>query len=83
MRTTYGFRNQGQKQVEEGLWRHNVSKRQGHVVAFLYDIPYLTLLATIIHPVEGYDGEPPRDIRLLQTLGSPNLNLSVPPLRLV
>ena len=59
----------GQKLAEEGRWRHNTSNRHGHVVVFLCDIPYLTLLSTIIHPAEGYEVDPPQDIRLLQTWG--------------
>ena len=63
----------GQKLAEQGRWRHNTSKRQGHVVVFLCDIPYLTLLSTIIRPAEGNEVEPPQDIRLLQTWGVPEL----------
>ena len=42
------------KLVQKERWRHIVSKEQGHVAVFLYEIPYQTVLAAIIHPLEGY-----------------------------
>lgn len=42
------------------------SKRQGHFAVGRCEIPYLTVLAAVIRPVEGYEVTRPQDIRLLQ-----------------
>jgi len=75
-----GSRGEQLDQNEE--LRHVFPKWQGHVVLFLCEIPYSTVLANIIRPVEGYEKSLSKKF-VITSMGFPSLKYSDPSHRLV